>query len=360
MKVLITGGHFSPAYALIQELKKENKVVIVGRRHAQEGYSANSLEYQLAEKLDVPFINLKTGRLGRKMTKHSFASFFRAPQGFVRAMRILKKEKPDVVVSFGGYISLPVCAAAKLLSIPIVIHEQTQRAGLANKYVGKIASRVCISFASSRPYFPSEKTVLTGLPLRPEVVEIEKKFDIPKDKPLMYVTGGSTGSHAVNELIGELLEALLDSYNIIHQTGESEFNDFDKLKKLQSSLPADQQKRYQVRKYIYPDEIGWILKNADILVGRAGINTVNEILTLHKKAVLIPLPHGQKDEQKSNAKLVEQAGLGYYIDQDLLTPELFIKTLQKAEELKVTEANSLDIMKPTMEIIKVLTAVTAR
>jgi UDP-N-acetylglucosamine--N-acetylmuramyl-(pentapeptide) pyrophosphoryl-undecaprenol N-acetylglucosamine transferase len=269
-------------------------------------------------------------------------------------MNILKKEKPDVVVSFGGYISLPICLAARLKSIPIVIHEQTQGAGLANKYVGKIANAVCISFPTSKKYFPPSKTVLTGLPLRPEVTQVIKKFDIPGNKPLLYVTGGSTGSHAINTLIQDLLEALLDSYSIIHQTGESEYKDFEKLEEIRNSLPESLQKQYIIRKYIYPDEIGWILKHAEVIVGRAGINTVNEIVTLHKKALLIPLPHGQKGEQKANAELVEQAGLGYYIDQDLLTPELFINTLQKIEDLTVPAASSVDIMKPTEEIIKVI------
>lgn len=354
MKILITGGHFSPAYALIQELKKENKVVIVGRRHAQEGHSSDSLEYQLAQKLDVPFINLKAGRLGRKITRNSIASFLRAPQGFGRAMSILKKEKPDVVLSFGGYISLPVCLAARLLSIPIVIHEQTQRAGLANKYIGKIANKVCISFDSSRPFFPASKTVLTGLPLRPEVTQVIKKFDVPSTKPLLYITGGSTGSHAVNGFIAQTIGPLLESYSVIHQTGDSEFKDFEKLEAIRESLTPDMQKRYVIKKYIYPDEIGWILKNADIIVGRAGINTVNEILTLHKKAVLIPLPHGQKGEQKANAELVEKSGLGYYIDQDLATPEVFIELIHKAEKLKITEGSLEDVMKPTEKIIKVI------
>lgn len=357
MKVLITGGHFSPAYALIQELKKENRVVIVGRRHAQEGHSSDSLEYQLAEKLDVPFINLKAGRLGRKITRNSIASFLRAPQGFGRAMSILKKEKPDVVLSFGGYISLPVCLAARLLSIPIVIHEQTQRAGLANKYIGKIANKVCISFDSSRPFFPASKTVLTGLPLRPEVTQVIKKFDIPSNKPLLYITGGSTGSHAINELIYQTIDQILDSYSVIHQTGDSEFKDSEKLEELKGTLSAEKQKKYIVQKYVYPDEIGWVLKNTEIIVGRAGINTVNEILTLHKKAVLIPLPHGQKGEQKSNAELVEKSGLGYYIDQDLATPEVFIELIHKAEKLKAKEGNLEDIMKPTEKIIEVIESV---
>lgn len=358
MKVAVIGGHFSPAYAVIMALKKDNEIVFIGRKHALEGDKAVSYEYQIIESLGIPFKTIRAARLTRKLTRYSIPSFIKFPKGFSDALKVLKSEKPDIVLSFGGYLSIPVCLAARALGIPIVVHEQTQEAGLANKYLAKLATRVCISYPSSEKYFPKSKTILTGNPVRPELFDSSKKIDIDSTRPLMYITGGSTGAHFINELISSTLELLLEKYAVIHQTGESSFHDFEKLEEQKKQLPEKFQRRYVVRKYIYPQEIGWVFKHADLIVARAGINTVNEIMTLNKRCLLIPLPHGQKNEQLKNAQMAKRDGYGTFLTQDEITHEKFLETVN--DEITRKSVHMTDETNPAVHrIVNVLQLVYA-
>lgn len=335
MKIVITGGHFAPAHALINELRDKVDFVIIGRKHSFEGDSGLSFEYTVAQKEQIPFYHLQTGRLQRRISKHTIPSLIRLPKGLYQAYSILKSEKPDIVMSFGGYLALPVALAARMLSIPVVIHEQTQQAGLANKMIGKFADKVLVSFKSSIQYFPTDKVVLSGNPVRKEVFTIHKSIDIPGGEKIIYVTGGSAGSHAINTSIGESLPELLKNYVIIHQTGDSqEFNDFGELVSKKELLETSLQKRYYLTKFVYPDQIGWIFKHADLIISRSGINTVQEIMALKKMSLLIPLPHGQNNEQQLNAQLIKRIGLGEFIEQRDLSPETLIGKVDEMFEHK--------------------------
>ena len=171
MKVLIAvggGGHFSPALAVIKQMPKDWDVLLVGRKHTFEGDSALSLEYQTAQRLGLQFETITTGRLQRKLTRHTFSSLVKMPVGMAQAKKILAKYKPDVVLSFGGYISVPVVLAAAIQRLPIIIHEQTLQAGLANKIAARFAAKICISWEESAKFFPRSKVILTGNPLREE------------------------------------------------------------------------------------------------------------------------------------------------------------------------------------------------
>src|SRR3989344_6721216 len=181
MKVLITGGHFSPAYSLIPELlKRGHEVAIVGRRHALEGDRAESYEYIVSQKENIPFFELRTGRLQRKLTSRTFTSILKVPVGLTSAVKIISNYKPDIVLTFGGYIGFPVSYAAKLVRVPVVLHEQTQNAGVSAKLIGKVANKICVSFIGSENQFPGNKVIYTGNPVRKELFEIKDKIDLPK------------------------------------------------------------------------------------------------------------------------------------------------------------------------------------
>lgn len=337
MKIALVGGHFSPAFALFQALPKSDEALFLGRKYAIEGENTHSFEYLICQKEGIPFFDIPAGRLQRKLTKFSLLTIFKTSKGVRIAKRILQQEKPDVVVSFGGYLAVPVALAARMLGIPVIIHEQTQGGGLANRLIGKfIADKICLTFESSRKYFPENKTVLTGLPLRREVFEEgEPVISLPKGEKLLYVTGGSTGSHFINELIGQNLLSLLSSFTIIHQTGDSsEYKDFEKLFVLQDGLSDDLKKKYCLMKFIEPKEIGWILQNADVVISRSGINTVVELLELGIPALLIPLPFGQRNEQLENAELLAGKGLGEYLLQKDATSENFLASLARVSQIK--------------------------
>lgn len=330
MKVLITGGHFSPAYSLISELKRRGvTIAVAGRRHPFEGDLAESLEYLISKKEKILFYEVRTGRFQRKFTTYTISSLLRTPTGFFRARAILKEFTPDIVVTFGGYIGLPIAYAAAFLGIPVVLHEQTQRAGLASKLIGRVAKKICISFASSAAAFPKEKVVLTGNPIRREIFEVKKKFPVPP-LPTIYITGGSTGSHFINLLVLQVLPSLLEEFVVIHQTGESrEYEDFENLEKIREKLPTKLRQRYILRKFIFPDELGFIFKTSDLLFSRAGANTVFEIIATRKIALLIPLPHGQNNEQLENAKFIKEQGIGEYIEERDATPEHVLSKIRQ-------------------------------
>ncbi|HVT00853.1 MAG TPA: UDP-N-acetylglucosamine--N-acetylmuramyl-(pentapeptide) pyrophosphoryl-undecaprenol N-acetylglucosamine transferase [Patescibacteria group bacterium] len=328
MKILVTGGHFSAAYAVIAELKKRgHDVAVVGRKHAMEGDSAESFEYQICKKENIEFFDLKTGRLQRRLTTKTITSLLKVPNGFVQSLKIISKYKPDVVLTFGGYIGLPVSYAAKLKGVPVVLHEQTQRGGVAAKNIARIATKVCLSFESSMQFFDKKKIIVTGNPLRADLFKVEKKINL-ENKKVIYVTGGSTGSHLINSMIYRIVDMLLDDYVVIHQTGESSYHtDFEDLEKLRSGFSKAKQNKYILRKFIYPDEIGFVFKSADLVLSRSGANTVYEIIALEKTSLLIPLSHGQSNEQLDNAKLVDYLKIGCFLEEKDLTPDVLYQKI---------------------------------
>lgn len=334
MKIAITaggGGHFAPALALISVLPKDWGVFLFGRKHTFEGDSAESLEYKTAMQENIPFISLTTGRLQRKFTQHTILSLLKLPIGFFQAYTALKRERPDIVMSFGGYVSFPVVVSAFFQNISIVVHEQTLGVGLANKLSAFFADKVCISFEESRKFFPKEKTVLTGNPVKRFSIS-NFPFEISKEElPLLYITGGSSGSHAINLLIEEGLEELLAKYKIVHQTGDAkEFQDFKKLK--EKKLALSLQKRYVVTKFVNPADVGSVLSASDIVISRAGMNSVCELMYFGKPSIFIPLPITQGNEQRKNAEFAKKIGMAEIVEQETSSPKTLLQTIDKIIE----------------------------
>ncbi len=340
MKILIAttgGGHFSPSLSVIQELPKDATVVIIGRKYAFEKDNTLSLEYQMSEKLHIPFFPLTTGRLQRKLTKYTIPSLLKIPVGFFQSLFYLITFRPDVVISFGGYIGLPVCIAAFALRIPIVVHEQTLGAGLSNKIVSYFAQKVCISWESSKRYFSQSKIVFTGNPIRKEILEASHRktqhpiFDMIKEKiPLLYITGGSTGSHAINQLVKGCLKNILENYYVVHQVGDAHsYKDYEELEVLRKTFEEKLQKRYILSKFFSSLEVATLFKISDLVISRAGINTITELLYFEKPTLLIPLPFSQDDEQLKNAAFLKEMGLAKIIQQDSATSEIIHNAIRE-------------------------------
>jgi len=330
MKVAITGGHLSPAVAVIEKLKnrKNTKIVFFGRKHPFDNDTALSFEYQTIKKMNIPFRLVNTGKLKRHITLDALLSAFQIPKGTLEANRKVREEKPDILLSFGGFLALPVALACYLQGIPIVIHEQTQHAGLTNKILAKLAAKVCITFPSSQRYFPKKKTLLTGNPIREDVLEVKQKIIVPKNEKIIYITGGSTGAHYINNLVKDSLTHLLKLGVVVHQTGDTTLtNDYGKLQKIRASLTESEKERYIIKKFVPAEELGWLYKNADLVIARSGINTVLELLATKSVALLLPLKVGQKNEQLENAKYFASSGLGEYLENDV-TPDLFIAKIK--------------------------------
>lgn len=319
MKLVITGGHLSPLLAVLDVLPSDFSILVIGRKHALEGDRAISLEYQALQERSILFKEISTARLQRKWTQHTLFSLFKFPYGFFQALFILKQFAPDAVLSFGGYVSLPVTLVCLLLHIPVVIHEQTLGAGLANRIASIWARKVCISWESSRRFFPKSKTVFTGNTIRKYKMSNIKYQISEEELPVIYITGGSVGSHVINVLVEGCLENLLKNYKVIHQTGDAhKYRDFERLQKLKESLGKTLKAKYHLVKFVKPEDIGSVLSKADLVVSRSGINTVTELLFFDKPSLLIPLPFSQDNEQLENAFFLRDAGLGEVASQDSL------------------------------------------
>lgn len=336
IKIILTGGHLSPMLAVLDALEAQAECVVIGRKHVFEKDNAVSLEHEILHARKIPFYNLSAARLQRKFTSKTLSSLFKAPGSLFSARRILLHEKPDAVLTFGGYIGLPVSLAAKSLGIPVVLHEQTQKAGLTNRIISKFAYKICVSFPSSIPFFPEGKTVITGNPIRPEVLHVQEKLDLHIQKPMLTIMGGSSGSHTINEVVRGCLPEILAKFTVLHQVGDTkEFNDYDVMSEIKKGLPEVLAKRYNVVKFILPQHIGWVYKNSEIILSRAGANTVSELLALGKKAVLIPLPIAGKNEQLENAILYKKSGLGDFIEQKNASCGVLLNMLLDVNNKKV-------------------------
>ncbi len=319
-KILITGGHVTPALAVIDritERKMPVSIVFVGRKYTNDAEKTiNSFEYTEVTSRNITFIHLKTGRLTRIVSLRSIKQLFQLPSGFFSAWKILLKERPSVILSFGGYIALPIAIAAKLLGIPVFTHEQTIVPGLANRYISQFADTIFLSFPESAMHFTGKNIIMTGNPIRKSVFNSEKPFIKGKNVPCIYVTGGSLGAHAVNSMIEEILDSLLEKYYVIHQTGSvKEFSDFTRLNALRKALPSPLKERYMVKEHVSDEEIGSIYRSADLVVGRAGANTFFELIALQKPAVFIPLPWSAHDEQEHHAQIFKKMNVGEVVHQ---------------------------------------------
>ncbi|HZE87080.1 MAG TPA: glycosyltransferase, partial [Methylomirabilota bacterium] len=250
-----------------------------------------------------------------------------------------------------------------MLNIPIIIHEQIFGAGLANKIAARFAQKICISWEDSRKFFSKEKVVLTGNPLRKEF--FQSVIAAPRnDEKVISITGGSSGSHAINVLIEGCLQKLLEKYTVIHQTGDAKkFGDFDRLEKLKAALSPSLQKKYRLTKFVDSTEVLSILSKAHLVVSRSGINTVTELLALGKPSLFIPFPYGQHNEQLINAMFVKKIGLAEVAEEVTLTPDklyiLIDTVLQNIEKYQrnSTQAKRLINSESTQKIISLISYV---
>jgi len=335
--VVITGGHITPALAVIQHIKKQYshiKISVIGRKHALEGSKVLSEEYNLLEKYSVPFYPIITGRLQRYFGFQAIGSMIKIPFGFLQSFFILLKLRPSVVLSFGGYVALPVSYAAKILGIPICTHEQGSVPGIANEWIAKIANVVCVTFEETKNAYKGKNVIVTGLPLRDEIVHppTMPSFHIPnQEKPIIYITGGSTGAVSMNDIVFSIIPEIVKGYTVIHQVGRISI---EAAKNVKKALPSSLQEEYIVSPYFDTPDVGWILKNCTLVVSRAGANTISEIAYYHKPNILIPIPWAGDKEQVKNASIMEKYSLSLVIPQTDLTAQRLINALHDISSIK--------------------------
>ena len=328
-KIVITGGHHNSALVVAEELRERGyEVIWFGHRYSMRGDDKPSAEYQEVTKAGFKFVEIRAGKFYR--TYHPF-KLARLPLGFIQSFYYLLKFRPNLILSFGGYLAVPVVISGWLLRIPIITHEQTVVYGLANRVIQPFAKKILVSWKNSLEHFSEKKAVLTGLPLRPKIFQKQKgKFDFKNDLLTVYITGGKQGSHVINEAVAESLPDLLKKYNLIHQCGGSTvYNDLSKLKKIRDELSPKLKKRYLLRDYIFQQEVGSVFAAADLIVSRAGAHITYELAALGKPALFIPIPFSFAEEQLKNAQILAQTGLVEILPQEKLSAKMLSRLINK-------------------------------
>jgi UDP-N-acetylglucosamine--N-acetylmuramyl-(pentapeptide) pyrophosphoryl-undecaprenol N-acetylglucosamine transferase len=348
MKIVMTGGHHTSALPVIQLLQKHNNIQIewFGAINSLKGDKNKGLEYKEITALGITFHQLKAGKFYRTF---DIKRLIRIPFGFFQALYLLTKVRADLIFSFGGYLAVPTVLAGWFLGIPCITHEQTVVSGWANKLISHFASKILITWPSSASFFPQDKTILTGIPLRPEIFkQTSNSFEINSQLPTVYLTGGKTGSHKLNMAVLEKMPEILSVCNLIHQCGDySETNDFEKLQNKFSQIKTNTIGTYHLRKFVMSEEIGEAFGKASLVIARSGAHIVYDLAALKKPSLLIPIPWVSHNEQYKNAEVLKEAGIAEILEEKDLTPEtLFMHTKEMLHNLSnYQKTKSFDFIK---------------
>jgi UDP-N-acetylglucosamine--N-acetylmuramyl-(pentapeptide) pyrophosphoryl-undecaprenol N-acetylglucosamine transferase len=348
-KIVLTGGgsagHVTPNIALIPALKKAGyDIYYIG--------SYAGIEKKLIEDYNIPYFGISTGKFRRYFDPKNFSDPFRVLKGFSEAKKLLKKIQPDIVFSKGGYVSVPVVRAAGALKIPYIVHESDMTPGLANKLSMSGASKICCNFPETMRLLPAEKAVLTGTPIREELgmgsAEAGRKLcGFEEDKPVLMVIGGSLGAQSVNETVRFALPRLLPHFNVVHICGK------EKMDNLKLSVPGYKQFEY------VKNELKDIFAMADIVVSRAGANSICELLALKKPNILIPLStKSSRGDQMLNARSFEQQGFSMVIDNDDLDEDILVESiddLYNNRDKYIENMKNSNLHSATDTIVKLIT-----
>lgn len=337
MRILVTGGgssgHISPALAVIAAA---NELATQGECEPIEWLylgGKRGLEEKLVTAAGIPFFGVQTGKLRRYVSRENLTDLGRIPVGVAQSLKQVRAFRPDVVFATGGYVAVPPVMAARMLGVPVLIHEQTVQIGLANRITAKCATRIAVAWDSALGELtPSQRrrAFVVGNPVRADVFGGDAargaawaRFvdDADEGLPTIYVTGGSQGARIINRAVESALPELLQISRIIHQCGQQPANgeqDFDRLEKAAAALEPALRGRYRLERFVR-SEINDVFALADLVVSRAGAGTIAEVCALGKAALYVPLVPTGGDEQTRNAAMCVKAGAARVIKQSDLT-----------------------------------------
>lgn len=332
-KIVMTGGgtagHVTPNIALFPSLKEQGfQISYIG--------SYDGIEKGLIKSMNIPYYGISSGKLRRYFDPKNFSDPFKVMKGFFQARALLKKIKPDIVFSKGGFVSVPVIFAAKVLHIPAIIHESDLTPGLANKLAIPAASKVCCNFPETMKYLPDGKAVLTGSPIRKELLSGSRQAALEfchfsAKKPVLLIIGGSIGSVFINNAVRGSLDQLLQQFQIIHLCGKGN---------LDPSL--NRKEGYAQFEYI-SENLADLFAAADLVISRAGANSICELLALHKPNILIPLSaKASRGDQILNAKSFERQGFSYVIEEETLTPKILLDAIQTVNKNRASYIRAME------------------
>lgn len=332
-KIIMTGGgsagHVTPNLALVPKLESLGfDIKYIG--------SKKGIENDIIKKANIPFYSISSGKLRRYFDIKNFSDPFKVIKGVGDALRILSKEKPDIVFSKGGFVTVPVVIAASMKKIPVVSHESDFTPGLANKIAGRFCDKLCVTFPESLKYIEGNKGILTGTPIREELFRGNKEkgrrfCNFKDDKETMLIIGGSLGAKVINDTVRNDIDRLLKSYNIIHLCGKNNLD--EKLNNKEGYIQLE---------YV-SEELPDLMEYADLVISRAGANVIFELLALRKPHILIPLSaKASRGDQVLNAKSFKKSGYSVVIEEEELTTD---KLHQELKELSINKTLYIDNMK---------------
>lgn len=318
-----TAGHVTPNIALMGRLKEQGyQISYIG--------SYNGIEKTLIEELGIPYYGISSGKLRRYFDLKNFTDPFRVLKGFSEARKLLKQLKPDVVFSKGGFVTVPVVVTAGRLKIPAIIHESDMTPGLANKLCIPSAVKVCCNFPETKAHLPEGKAVVTGTPIRPELLQGDadkgRAFTgFTSEKPVIMIIGGSLGAQAVNDAVRRILPELLKDFQVVHLCGKGKKDD-----------SKNDLKGYVQYEYI-ESELADLFAMADIVISRAGANAICELQALKKPNLLIPLSaNASRGDQILNARSFEKQGFSMVLEEEAITDEVLLRAVHDLYDRRET------------------------
>lgn len=335
MKILFTsggsGGHFYPVIAVaeaINDLVREKKLIEPALYYA----APDPYDRELLLANNIQFVPTAAGKLRRYFSLLNIVDVFKTGWGIIRSALRTFFIYPDVVFGTGGYASFPMLLAARIFRIPVVIHESDSVPGTVNKWAGKFAEKIAISYPEAANYFPKEKVALTGNPIRksillPERQGVREYLGFGEALPVIVVLGGSQGAQAVNEAILEALPKLVEKYNLVHQTGNANFKEVSGRAKV-ALINSPHPERYKPLAYLNELTTRMSAGAATLIVTRAG-STLFEIAAWGVPAIVIPLEGSASDHQTKNAFAYARAGGGVVLEQNNLTPGLLLSEIDR-------------------------------
>ncbi|SHJ69171.1 UDP-N-acetylglucosamine-N-acetylmuramylpentapeptide N-acetylglucosamine transferase [Hathewaya proteolytica DSM 3090] len=352
-KIILTGGgsagHVTPNLALVPRLKEmEYQISYIG--------SISGIEKNIIENANIKYFGISSGKLRRgkniKNLGRNFLDVFRVGKGILDAKRILKKEKPDIVFSKGGFVSVPVVMAASMLNIPVIAHECDITPGLANKLASRYCDKICVTFEETLKYVDKNKGCVTGLPIRSELFTGKRSSAVEicgfknSNKPILLVIGGSLGAKCINEIVRKNIQNLLKEYNIIHICGKGNMD-----------TSIEKMEGYYEVEYAN-EELKHFMNAADYIISRAGANFIFEILSLKKPNLLIPLSKkASRGDQILNAESFRKKGYSIVIEEENLNSDILMEKLQelrKNQEVFIKNMENSNLGNATEKILQLI------
>lgn len=339
-----SAGHVTPNIALFPELKRLGYTIeYIGTK--------DGIERTIIEREDIKYFSISSGKLRRYIDFKNVSDPFKVVKGVFQAYKIIRREKPNIVFSKGGFVSVPVVIAAYLNHVPVIAHESDMTPGLANKLSAPYCTKICVTFPESLICLRGNKGILTGTPIRPEIFEgsriLGRKICGFQDtKPLLLVIGGSLGSKIINENVRQCLPELLNSFNIAHICGKGNLEE--------SLLTKEGYKQFE----FIDEELKHVMAASDLVISRAGANVIFELLALKKPNLLIPLSKkSSRGDQILNAESFRKNGYSLVLEEEALNKEILleeIRKLYKDREKYIHKMNSSPVKNGVEEIIKMI------